>query len=55
MMEKYGVEKSENTFEVVLPIPGTPDSFKVIGSQLTLPDATELQNDNPNAIVRPEK
>lgn len=54
MMEKYGVEEKSQTFEVVLPKPGTPDDFQVIGSHLSLPEATDIQNKNPNAIIRPD-
>lgn len=52
MMEKYGVEQS--TFEVVKPLIGKPDDFEVIGSNLSLEDASKLQQRNPKAIVRPE-
>jgi hypothetical protein len=52
MMEKYGVEQS--TYEVVVPVPGKPDDFTVIGSYLSLEDATKLQQKNPKSIVRPE-
>ena len=55
MMEKYGVEEQENTFEVVLPDPRMPDDFRVLGSQLSLPAATKLQNEYRGAIIRPEK
>lgn len=54
MMEKYGVEEKSQTYEVVKPKPGTPDDYDVIGSQLSLPEATDIQNKNPEAIIRPE-
>lgn len=55
MMEKYGVEEASQTYEVVLPKPGKPDDFQVIGNQLSLPEAQEIQNQQPSAIIRPEK
>lgn len=54
MMEKYGVEEKQQTYELILPKPGTPDDYQIIGSQLSLPEATELQNQHPNGIIRPE-
>lgn len=55
MMEKYGVEDKKTTYEVVLPKPGTPDDYQIIGSQLSLVEATDLQDGNKNAIIRPER
>lgn len=52
MMEKFGV--LSNTYEVVVPIPGKPDDYQVIGSNLSLADANNVRNLNPQAIVRPE-
>lgn len=54
MMEKYGVEQESRTYEVVVPISGTPDDYKVIGTHLSLPEATRIQNENPQVIIRPE-
>ena len=54
MIEKYGVE-DKTTYEVVVPKPGVDNEFQVVGSQLTLPEATTLANSTSNAIVRPEK
>lgn len=54
-MEKYGVEKDEFTYQVLVPLPGKEKKYQVIGEHLTLPQATDIVNSSPNAIIRPEK
>ena len=54
-MEKYGAEKSEYTYQILVPKPGKENEFQVIGRQLPLPEATKIVNSTPDAIIRPEK
>ena len=53
MMEKYGADVQ--TYEVVQSIPGTPDDFKVVGSNLSLDEAKKVAATYKNSIVRPGK
>lgn len=55
MMEKYGVEESEFTYQILVPLEGKEKKYQVIAEHLTLPQATEIVNSKPNAIIRPEK
>lgn len=50
MMEKYGVEQS--TYEVVKV---ASSDEKIIGSNLSLSEANELQKLNAESIIRAEK
>lgn len=52
-MEKYGAYVQ--TYEVVVPIAGKPDDFRVKGSNLNLEEAETIASKYSNAIIRPER
>ena len=54
-MEKYGVEETKFTYQILVPLPGKEKKYQIIGERLTLPQATDIVNRTPNAIIRPEK